>query len=302
MIPAWVWRRALKKKTVWFSLAVMLALGLVACLAPWLAPHDPYEWSISQADLPPMWVQNLNPPGRPDFPLGSDRFGRDILSRLIYGTSTALFLALAAVGLAGLIGTLTGLVAGYVGGKTDAAIQLLGDIILAIPGIMLVVMIILIFRGFLPPSWPNGLLTLVVGFAAVSWAGLARLVRIQVIQIKSMVFIEALIALGASPLQIITRHLLTNVQHIILVWVINNIPAVILLEAVLGYIGVGITSAVDGGEFTAVSWGGLFFAGRSALVRNPFMLIIPSLCILLISTSFILLADFLNDALRHDQS
>jgi len=90
------------------------------------------------------------------------------------------------------------------------------------------------------------------------------------------------------------------VVHVILVWMINSIPAVILLEALLGYIGVGVTGAVDGGEFTVVSWGGMFFAGRSAMSRNPLMLIIPSLCILLISMSFILLADFLNGITRQE--
>ena len=88
----------------------------------------------------------------------------------------------------------------------------------------------------------------------------------------------------------------------ILVWIINTIPAVILLEAVLGYIGVGVTGAVDGGEFTVVSWGGMFFSGRSAMSRNPLMLVIPSLCILLMSMSFILLADFLNGITRQDST
>ena len=113
---------------------------------------------------------------------------------------------------------------------------------------------------------------------------------------------EAARSIGASPRRIITRHLLPNVLHVILVWIINNIPAVILLEAVLGYIGVGVTSAIDGGEFTAVSWGGLFFSGRSVLSRNPLMLALPSVCILMLSMSFILLADFLNGITRPEQA
>jgi peptide/nickel transport system permease protein len=136
----------------------------------------------------------------------------------------------------------------------------------------------------------------VIGFAAVSWVSLARLVRVNVLLIKSRVFIEAAIGLGASPWEIIAGHLFPNVLHVILVWIINNIPAVILVEAVLGYIGVGVTGAVDGGEFTVVSWGGMFFSGRSALRSNPMMLVIPSLGILLMSMSFILLGNFLNEA------
>jgi ABC-type dipeptide/oligopeptide/nickel transport system permease subunit len=125
--------------------------------------------------------------------------------------------------------------------------------------------------------------------------GLARLVRSSVLRLKGKAFIEAARCMGASPRQIITKHLIPNVMHLIVVWMIINIPAVILLEALLGYIGIGVTSSVDGAEFNVVSWGGLFFAGRSALSRNPLILFIPSLCILLISMSFILLSDYLSD-------
>lgn len=297
-MPFFPWRRAWRTKTVWFSLVVMLALTLVAGLAPQLAPHDPYKMGIAQTNLPPMWVQNLATPGVPDFVLGTDRFGRDVLSRLMYGTRTALALSLTAVPLAALIGTLVGLVAGYAGGRLDAGLMFLADIVQTLPGIMFMVIIVLIFRNLFTPTWFHGLITLVVGFAAVSWVSLARLVRVNVMLLKTRLFVEAALALGASPWQIITRHLLPNVQHVILVWIINNIPAVILLEAVLGYVGVGVTSAVDGGEFTVVSWGGMFFAGRSALSRNPLMLVIPSVCILLISMSFFLLGDFLNETTR----
>ena len=300
MVTFFPWQRALHSKAVWFSLLVLLTFGLVAVLAPWIAPHDPYRWGPTQRGLPPMWVQDLATPGQAEYPLGTDWYGRDVLSRLIYGTRTALFLALTAVALAALIGTLVGLIAGYAGGRLDAVFIYLTDVANSLPGIMFLVIIVLIFRGALSPTWFHGMITLVVGFAAVSWVSLARLIRINVLQIRSQLFVEAAISIGASPRRIITRHLLPNVLHVIVVWVINNIPAVILLEAVLGYIGVGVTGAVDGGEFTVVSWGGMFFAGRSALTRNPLMLAIPSLCVLLISMSFILLGDFLNGITRQE--
>ncbi|NTU75357.1 MAG: ABC transporter permease, partial [Anaerolineaceae bacterium] len=284
-----------------FSLLVIILLGLVAALAPVLAPHDPYRWKLEDADLPPMWVHNPANPGMAEYPLGSDRFGRDILSRQLYGTRTAFFLALTAVPLAALIGTLIGLISGYAGGKVDAVIMFVNDTVQSLPGIMFMVIIILIFRYIFRPTWFYGLITLVVGFAAVSWVSLARLIRINVMTIKSQLFVEAAVSLGATPMQIIFRHLLPNVLHVIIVWIINNIPAVILLEAVLGYVGVGVTSAVDGSEFTVVSWGGIFFSGRSAMSRNPLMLIVPSVCILLISMSFFLLGDFLNESTRAEQ-
>ncbi len=294
------WKRALRSKSLWFSLLIMGALASVAALAPRLAPHDPYQGSIGQTRLPPLWVQGRTISGLAEYPLGTDRYGRDILSRILYGTRTAFFLAFSAVPLAALFGTLIGLLAGQAGGRLDSWIMLLIDMINSLPGIMFVVIIVLIFRSKLTPTWSHGLLTLIVGFAAISWVNLARLIRVNVLQIKSQAFIEAAVALGASRWRIILKHLLPNVFHVILIWIINNIPAVILLEAVLGYIGVGVTSAVDGGEFSTISWGGMFFSGRSALTSNPFMLIIPSVCVLLISMSFVLLGDFLTSASRRE--
>lgn len=290
------WRKALRSKVVWFSLIVMLTLALAAALAPWLAPHDPYRMHLSQSYLPPMWSRNPITPGNPAYPLGTDRDGRDILSRLIYGTRTAVVLALTAVPLAGLIGALVGILAGYTGGWLETLLMRLTDVVNSLPGIMFLVMAVLILRDLFAPTWLNGMITLIIGFAAVAWVGLARLVRSAVLQIKGKAFVEAARSLGALPLQIVARHVIPNVMHLIMVWMVINVPAVILLEALLGYIGVGVTSSVDGAEFSVVSWGGLFFSGRSALNRNPYILLIPSLCILLISMSFILLGDYLNES------
>jgi ABC-type dipeptide/oligopeptide/nickel transport system permease subunit len=276
----------------------MLILVLVAALTPWISPHDPFESSFTQSRLPPAWVQSGPEPGQAEFPLGTDRAGRDILSRLIHGTRTAVALALTAVPLAALVGTLAGLVAGYLGGAPDAWLTFFFDTIQSLPGIMFMVMIVLIFRDGLAPTWVNGVLTLVVGFAAVGWVSLARLVRVSAQQIKAQPFVEAAISLGGSPGHILIRHLLPNVSHVITVWVVNNIPAVILLEALLGYVGIGVTRAVDGDEFGIVSWGGLIFSGRSALSFNPLMVIGPSLGILLMTMSFILLGDALSESRR----
>ncbi|MBI3163883.1 MAG: ABC transporter permease [Chloroflexi bacterium] len=295
-------KNILQNKASWFSLGIIATFILTAILAPWIAPHNPYKSGITDFNLPPMWETNLSIQGKAEFPLGTDRYGRDILSRLLYGTRTALFLALTAVSAAAVIGISVGLAAGYAGGRFDAWIVSFVDIINSLPGIMFMVVIILVFRSQFSPSWSSGLFTLVIGFAAVSWVGLARLIRISVLQLKSQLFVEAAIGIGASPWRIITRHILPNVIHLAFVWIINNIPAVIILEAVLGYIGVGVTSAVDGSEFTVVSWGGMFFSGRSAMSRNPLMLAIPSICILLISMSFILLGDYLNNITRREST
>ncbi len=288
------WHRVWRSKTVWFSALVLVAFGLVATLAPWLAPHDPFRLEITQARLPPMWVHTASSAGLAAYPLGTDLYGRDILSRLLYGTRTAFFLALTAVPVAALAGTLVGLLAGYAGGRAEALIMFAADVSQSLPGIMVVVGVVLLLRNLLDPTWLNGLVTLVIGFVLVSWAGLARLIRLNVQMLKSQLFVEAARALGASPWHILTRHLLPNVLHVVVVWVITNIPAVILLEAVLGYIGVGMTNAAESTEFTVISWGGMFYSGRAALSRNPLMIAIPSLGILLLSMSFILLGDFLT--------
>jgi oligopeptide transport system permease protein len=163
---------------------------------------------------------------------------------------------------------------------------------------MFMVIVIIIFRNKLSPTWFHGTVTLALGFIGVSWVSLARLIRINVLQLRSQLFIEAAVGIGASTGRIMFRHILPNVLHVVWVWIINNIPVIILIEAILGYIGVSLTEAVDGGEFTVISWGGVFFAGRSALSYNPMMIVIPSLCILLISMSFFLLGDFLNETTR----
>lgn len=289
------WKRALRKKTIWFCLAVMTIFALVSIFAPWISPHNPYDWDLTRDNLPPMWVHNVAASGTPEYPLGTDYYGRDILSRLIYGTRTAFLLAMVAVPLTALFGTMIGLFTGFKGGKAEKIIGLLIEIIQSLPGIMFLVMIVLIFRNLFSATWFHGFLTLVIGYAAVSWVSLAQMIRVSVIQLKSQLFIEAAVSIGASPRRIVFKHLLPNVLHIILVWIINNIPMVILLEAILGYIGVGLTSATGGGEFIVASYGGLFYSGRMAFSRNPLMLVMPSLCILLISMSFILLADYLND-------
>ena len=273
---------------------MIAAFVAIAAVAPLIAPHDPYRWDPTRASLPPVWQQDSPEEDEATYLLGTDRYGRDVLSRLVYGTRTALVLALTAVPLAALLGTTMGLVAGYKGGRVDAFIVYLIDLFQSLPGIMFIVIVVLIFRGRSAPTWFHGLLTLIAGYVVYSWAGLARLVRVKVLQLKSELFIEAAISTGARGGRVIRRHLLPNVAHVIWVWVINNIPAIILLEALLGYVGVGLTTAVDGSEFTAVSWGGLFYSSRAVLRSNPLMLILPSLGILLISMSFILLADHLS--------
>jgi ABC-type dipeptide/oligopeptide/nickel transport system permease subunit len=303
MKPNSRWKWVLERHKLWGNLGLILSLSLIAIFATQLAPHDPLRMNIGQGNLPPSWVQNSAKPGKPEFPLGTDLFGRDLLSRLIYGTRAAVFLILTAVPCAALIGTLLGMLAGYAGGWIEAVIMRFTDILNSLPNLMFAVMMVLILRRQLPPTPLSGMLILALSFAAIGWVSLARLVRGAVLQIKGQLFMEASRSLGASSWHLITRHLLPNVMHIVLVWVINTIPTIILLEAILGYLGIQVTSATpgNGNEFSVTSWGGLFRDGRAALSRNPFMLFVPALCVLLISMSFTLLGDFLSEITRQRQ-
>lgn len=274
-----------------FGLIVIAGFALVALFAPSLASYDPYRSSFEQSNLPPMWVQKGNNPGMIDHPLGTDMLGRDIFSRYLYGVRTSFILAMGSIPLMAIFGTFIGMLAGFLGKKIDKLITTIMDILQSLPGIMFVVITILILRNTLKPTWINGCLTLIISYSVIGWVGLARIVRVNVIQIKSMLYIEAASSIGATPWRIITKHILPNVSHLVIVWVITNFPAIILLEAILGYIGVALTRSVGGNDFSTVSWGGLFYAGRAAISYNPTLLLVPSLSLLLLSMSFILVGD-----------
>jgi len=287
-------RKNQRSKSLIFALLVIGVFSILAILAPWIAPHDPYQTGFKNADLPPMWVHNAYRSGNPSHPLGTDMLGRDILSRYLYGVRTALILILGAIPLTALLGTLIGMLSGFFNRKLDVVLVAIMDIVQSLPGIMFAVTVILILRYIFPSSWLSSCLILIIGFSSVGWVGLARMIRAEVLRLKSMLFFEAAISLGASNWRIITKHLFPNIAHLVLVWVINNIPAIILLEAILGYIGVSLTRSVIDNDFTIISWGGLFYAGRSTLTRNPMMLFVPALSLLLLSMSFVLIGDYYN--------
>lgn len=283
---------ALRSPRVLFSLFIFTFFIVLAIFAPKIAPADPTYMKPGMGGLQPIWM-------RPDnsvegYLLGSDRLGRDVFSRLIYGSRASIFLALTAAPLAALLGTVIGVTSGYMGGRTETLLMRLSDIFNAFPAIMFSVLMVLILRSRPLGQSMNGLWTLTIAFAAIAWVGLARLLRSAVLQIKQRPFVEAAHALGASHWHIIWNHILPNIQSLITVWIVNTIPNVILLEAGLGYLGVEIVRASEGNEFRVTSWGGLFFDGRSRIHSNPYMLLAPAACVLLISLSFSLLAEYLN--------
>jgi ABC-type dipeptide/oligopeptide/nickel transport system permease subunit len=283
---------------VWLSTFIIAGMILVALFAPTLAPYDPMRMEIGQSSYPPAWYNTPGKSGLADHLLGTDRLGRDIFSHVIHGTRAALILVLLAIPLTAGIGIVAGIVAG-VGPKIIEAIFLrLMDVISAVPSFMFAVIIIFIVRTTPTGEILGGLITLTLAFALVNWVSLARLVYSSVIIIKQQEFIQAADSLGAGTLHQVFKHILPHVSHLIIAWIVNTIPTLILLEALMGYIGIQILQRTDGSSFQDLSWGGLILMGRSQLNLNPFMLLIPTVCILAISMSFSILGEYLSERLN----
>jgi ABC-type dipeptide/oligopeptide/nickel transport system permease subunit len=273
-------------------------MTLLALFAPLISPYDPQEMRVGLSSYPPAWYDTNTKDGHPDHFLGTDLYGRDILSRAIHGARSAMFLVLTAIPLTVLIGIVVGIAAG-VGNKTVEMIFLrLTDVVSAVPSFMFAVIIVLIVRATPTGEVFGGLISLTLAFALVSWVSLARLVYTAVLQVRAQEFMEASHSLGAGMWHQVFRHILPHVSHLIVVWVINNIPAVILLEALFGYIGIQILQVTDGSSFQDISWGGLILSGRTQLNWNPFILLVPTVCILVISMSFSILGEYLNERLN----
>jgi len=283
---------------LWLSLLTILLMTLLAIFAPVVAPFDPAQMQIGLSNYPPAWYNTPPKVGQPEHVLGTDFFGRDILSHVIHGTRAAMFLALIAIPLSVLIGVGIGITAGLGNRYLEAVFLRFTDIMSAVPSFMFIVIIVFILRGTSIGQVFGGLLTLTLAFALVNWVGLARLVYTSVVRIKQQEFMESARSLGADTTHQIFKHILPHISHLISLWVINNIPAIILMDALLGYIGIQILQVTDGSSFQDLSWGGLILIGRTQLNRNPFILLVPTLCILAISMSFSILGEYLNERLN----
>ena len=289
-------RFVLQSKSAAVSLVIIIAFVLLAIVAPLVAPQDPWKMGFKR-NLPPAWVQNVARPGVAQYPLGTDTLGRDIASRVIYGARTALVVALLAAPLAAIFGTLIGLVAGYGGGRMENLLMRGTDIFSAFPAILFSIAVVLILRESPVSQVLNGMLVLVIAFMLIGWVSLARIVRGAVLAEKQELYVEAARQLGMSQRRILLRHILPNCLALIIVWLMAAISRVIILEAFLGYVGVEVSGSTRGLDFAAMSWGGLFYDGRTLIHSNPIVLLAPSVCVILVAVSFTLLGDRLRDAL-----
>ena len=275
------WPRVGGRRVPWLTAAgvgFVLLVAAVAVLAPWLAPEDPVRQSL-RARLKAPTLQA--PDGRAHL-LGTDHLGRDVLSRVIWGSRVSLTVGFAAVVVGGLLGSALGIAAGFGGGRADAIIMTLADAQLAFPFILLAIGIIAV----LGPSFP----TLVVVVGLSGWVSYARILRSQVLVLRSREFVEAIHALGGSIVRIVWRHVLPNVLSSIVVVATLELARSIVLEATLSFLGLGIQPPTP-------SWGGMIQEGRDYLDSAWWIATFPGIVLMVTSIVVSRTGDGLRDLL-----
>jgi len=259
----------------------LLVVGLLvfcAILAPLLAPHSPIEGSLGKRLIPPLGMEGSSI----EHVLGTDRLGRDTLSRLIYGAQISLAVSLIGILLTGVVGAAVGLLAGFGGAWVDTICMRLVDISLSLPGILMAVLLSVVFK----PSFKN--VVIVVIF--LLWPSYARLVRGETLSLKQQEFVALARVAGCSSLTIMYRHLLPNLAPSILVLATLQVGFVIVLEASLSFIGVGIPPPTP-------SWGVMVADGRGLIEQAWWISILPGLAILVTVVSLNILGDWVRDRL-----
>jgi peptide/nickel transport system permease protein len=260
-------------------LALLVFLLLVpAALAPQIAPYDPLRGSLAKRLKPPVWMEG----GTSDHLLGTDKLGRDILSRMIHGARVSLAVSLIAIVVGGIIGVSLGLVSGYFGGKTDALLMRLVDISLSLPTILLALVLV----AAVGPSFGTVIIVLVV----LLWARYARLVRGETLVIKERDFIARARVAGASHARIMFRYMFPNVVNSLTVLATLQVGYVILLESALSFLGAGLPRPTP-------AWGLMIADGRELIVTAWWVSMFPGLAIMLTVLALNLLGDWLRDHL-----
>ena len=260
-------------------LAILLFVMVIpAIFAPWVAPHDAFLGSLSDRLQPPVWQSG----GSSEHLLGTDKLGRDMLSRIIYGARVSLTVSLIAIFVGGIIGTVLGLISGYFGGRTDSVIMRLVDISLALPTILLALVLV----AAVGPSFGTGITVLIV----LLWARYARLVRGETLAIKELDFIARARVAGASATRIMFKYLFPNVVNSLIVLATLQVGFGILLESSLSFLGAGLPRAEP-------AWGVMVADGRELIVTAWWVSMFPGLAIMLTVLSLNLLGDWLRDHL-----
>jgi len=274
--PAVPARRRLRLPVV--SLGIIAVFVLAALSAPLLALSDPYEQALRLRFQPPVWLDG----GSWAHPLGTDRLGRDLLSRLVHGARVSLSAGVLTVLLASFVGAAIGLVAGYYRGRVDAVLMRVTDATMSFP----VILLALILAVTVGPSYTN----VVLAIAVILWARYARVIRGQVLTLMELDFIAQSRIAGAGAWRIITRHLFPNTLNTLVVLVTLQVGYVIIVEASLSFLGAGIPPP-------APAWGSMIAESRDFITSAWWASLFPGLAILLVVLAFNLLGDWLRDTL-----
>ena len=266
------WLRLRKNHLALFGLIVLALFVLIALLTPWIAPYGYAEQNLDLGATPPSAAHWM----------GTDIFGRDLLTQVMYGGRISLAVGFIATAVALLIGVTWGATAGYVGGRVDAVMMRLVDILYALPFMIFIVLLMVVFG--------RNMLLLFLAIGAVEWLTMARIMRGQVQSLRQQEFVEAAISIGLSPATIIRRHMIPNALGPVIVYTTLTIPSVMLLEAFLSFLGLGI-------QPPQTSWGLLISYGAETMEEFPWLLIFPGLALTLTLFSLNFLGDGLRDAL-----
>jgi len=258
--------------------AILALLVLVAIFAPLLAPHSPTKTSMPNRLLPPFFMEG----GKTAYLLGTDLVGRDILSRVIYGARISLSVSLLVIFITASVGTIFGIIAGYLGGHADTILMRTTDASLAIPGIL----IALLLAVALGPSFK----TVVLALSILGWAPYARLIRGEALRLREADFVAQARIIGSSPFRIMVVHIFPNVINPLIVISTMSVGLVILAEAALSYLGAGIPP-------TTPSWGSMVSDGRNLIDRAWWISFFPGLAIGLVVMSGNFLGDWIRDKL-----
>jgi ABC-type dipeptide/oligopeptide/nickel transport system permease subunit len=293
------WSRLIRNKAAVVGMVIIAFFILIAIFASVLAPNNPLEINDGMGFLPPAWVKRsiTGEAGNPRFLLGTDTIGRDLFSRIIYGSRVSMMAGLTPVTIILILGTTIGMVSGYVGGRVDNLIMRITDVFYAFPNLLLYIILMVTMRDTPIGRLLNGLFLLFIALAVVSWVGVARLVRGTVLALRQKEYVDAARCVGASPVHIMVRHILPNALSPIVVWVAFTVPQMIIVEAILGYLGIGLRPATDPSAFFITSWGVLMLEGQTAINIQPWILFAPSICVGLVVLAFTFVGDGLRDAL-----
>jgi len=293
------WNRLLRNRIAIAAIVVILLFVGVAIFADVLAPH-PYAFQSRArdnrgnggVDLPPYWVQTGDPKtsGKEGYWLGTDGLGRDVLSRVIYGARVSMAVGFIPVLITQFLGILVGVTAGYLGGRIDNLLMRITDVVYAFPDLLFIIIVVTALRTTAVSDLMGGLLLILVALSIISWVGVARLIRGQILSLREKEFVEAARSIGTPTWRIMLGHLLPNSMGPLIVAATFAIPSYIITEAVLGYIGISVKPPFP-------TWGSMINDGYNSISSSPHMVWVPATCIALVTLAFTFLGDGLRDAL-----